>query len=239
MKFAPCAVIPVFNHHRELPRLIGELHRQGLAAIVVDDGSGPGTRSVLDELAAQYFGTLILIRHQKNRGKGAAVLRGLRAASEAGWTHVVQIDADGQHDPKEVQGLLELARKAPHALVSGVPQYDDSVPWTRYYGRWLTHLLVWLETLSCEIKDSMCGFRVYPVKETLAVAAREHIGARMDFDTEAMVRLYLAGAPVHFLPVSVRYPEDGSSNFRMLRDNARMTWLHLRLIGGLLFRLKI
>lgn len=235
MSFAPCAVIPVFNHHGTLPRLVSVLRGQGLPVVLVDDGSGPATRAELEKLAAHDGVTLI--RHARNRGKGAAVLHGLAAAAERGWTHALQIDADGQHDPAAAEALLSLARAVPAALVSGKPHYDESVPRVRYYGRWLTHVLVWVETLSCELSDSMCGFRVYPVMETLAIADREHIGSHMDFDTEAMVRLFLSGVPVRFVPVAVHYPADGVSHFRMFRDNARMTWLHLRLLAGLPLRI--
>lgn len=234
MTFAPCAIIPVFDHHSALPRLVVRLREQGLPLILVDDGSGLATRTVLDDLA-ECEGVSIE-RFAENRGKGAAVMHGLESAARCGFTHAVQIDADGQHDAQEASALLALAREQPKALISGVPRYDDSVPLVRYYGRWLTHLLVWAETLSCDLTDTMCGFRVYPVAETLAVAERKRIGARMDFDTEAMVRLYLAGMPVKFFPVTVRYPADGISHFRMVRDNARMTWLHLRLLAGLPWR---
>lgn len=235
MTFVPCAVVPVYNHHSELPRLVRALRCQDLYVFLVDDGSGPRTRGVLDELARGDG--VMLIRHPRNRGKGRAVLEGIAVAAKAGFTHAVQIDADGQHDPAQAKELLALAREHPRALVSGRPRYDESVPWIRYYGRWLTHLLVWAETLSRDLTDSMCGFRVYPAAQTLAVASRETIGARMDFDTDIMVRLYLAGVAVKFVPVSVHYLADGVSHFRMLRDNLRMTWLHVRLLAGILLRL--
>lgn len=233
----PCALIPVYNHHQELPRLVAELAALGLPVLLVDDGSDEPARSVLERLAAENPQGLVLVRRERNEGKGAAVLAGLAAAGERGYTHAVQLDADGQHDAREADSLLALARERPDALVSGVPDYDESVPAVRYYGRWLTHLLVWVETLSREITDSMCGFRVYPIGATLALAHSRRLGRRMDFDTEVMVRLYFAGVPVRFRPVSVRYPAGGVSHFRLFRDNLRMTWLHLRLLAGLPLRL--
>lgn len=232
----PCALIPVYNHHDSLPRLVDALRAQSLPVILVDDGSNDITAETIDTLAAADTRVTVL-RHTENRGKGAAFLTGLEAAAKAGYTHVLQIDADGQHDPEQAGLLLDLANADEQALVSGMPAYDASVPAVRYYGRWITHLLVWLETWSREIKDSMCGYRVYPVAATLAAFANQPVGRRMDFDTEIMVRLFLSGTPVRFLPVDVRYPTDGLSNFRMLRDNLRMTWLHLRLLAGMPIRL--
>src|SRR5690606_17949432 len=82
---------------------------------------------------------------------------------ERGFSHALQIDADGQHDAADIPALLALAKANPEALVSGWPQYGDDMPRSRRYGRWITHFWVWIETLSLAIKDSMCGFRVYPL----------------------------------------------------------------------------
>lgn len=236
MHFRPCALIPTYNHHATLHALVASLRAQNLPVILVNDGSDRTTTRTIERLAGSDE-TVIVLHHRGNQGKGAAFLTGLRAAAKAGYTHAVQIDADGQHDPEQAARLLVLAEAEPNALVSGIPAYDESVPAIRYYGRWLTHLLVWLETCSCELKDSMCGFRVYPVATTLSVFASSRVGRRMDFDTEVMVRLFVSGTPVRFVPVSVSYPRDGLSNFRMLRDNLRMIWLHLRLLAALALRL--
>ena len=231
-----CALIPVYNHHRELERLVGRLIAQHLFVILVDDGSGAETRAALDALAAAHPHDIKLIRLDRNQGKGAAVLAGFAEAAAQGYTHALQIDADGQHDPADAAALLALAHKTPAALISGVPRFDDSVPRVRFYGRYLTHSLVWLETLSFAIPDSMCGFRIYPVAATLAVARHAHVGRHMDFDTDVMVRLYWNGTPVRFHPVAVHYPPDGISHFRMVADNALLTWMHIRLVGGMFIR---
>lgn len=236
MSIRPCALIPTYNHHATLPALVAALRAAGLPVILVNDGSDEVTTRTIESLA-KSDSAVTALHHRRNRGKGAAFLTGLNAAAAAGYTHAVQIDADGQHDPGQAGRLLALAKAEPHVLVSGMPAYDDSVPAIRYYGRWITHLLVWLETWSCALKDTMCGFRVYPVAATLSVFASAPVGRRMDFDTEVMVRLFVSGTPVRFVAVSVSYPRDGLSNFRMLRDNARMTWLHLRLLAGLPLRL--
>lgn len=236
MAFRPCALVPVYNHRESLNALVRALRAQDLPVILVDDGSNAATAAAIDLLSADDAGVRVL-RHERNRGKGAAFLTGLAAADRAGYTHVLQIDADGQHDPCEAVLLLEPARHEPGALISGTPRYDESVPAVRYYGRWITHLLVWLETCSRELRDSMCGYRIYPVAQTLRIFETRPVGRRMDFDTEIMVRLFFAGTPVRFVPVAVCYPDDGLSHFRMLRDNLRMTWLHLRLLAGLPGRL--
>lgn len=234
MSFRPCAVVPVYNHHTVLARIVASLRAEGLPVILVDDGSDAVTKSVLATLVTPGIEVLSL---PQNGGKGAAVLAGLARADAQGYSHALQVDADGQHDLADVRAMLKLAEEHPHQLISGTPRYDASVPKTRFYGRYLTHFLVWTATLSFTLKDSMCGFRVYPLSSVLKL--RDRIGARMDFDTDAMVRLYWAGTESLFLPTQVRYPEDGISHFRMLRDNLRMAWLHLRLNLGMLPRLPL
>jgi glycosyltransferase involved in cell wall biosynthesis len=235
MNFRPCALIPVFNHHRDIVRLTAALRAAGLPVILVDDGSDRTTAAILDQLAGDET-AVTLLRHTRNRGKGAAFLTGLETAAHARYTHALQIDADGQHDPAQTATLLALSRAEPEALISGTPNYDESVPAIRYYGRWITHLLVWLETGSRTLIDSMCGYRVYPIAITLHAFHTQSVGRRMDFDTEIMVRLYLMGTPVRFTPVTVHYPHDGVSHFRLLRDNLRMIWLHVRLLATLPWR---
>ncbi|MFV0276877.1 MAG: glycosyltransferase family 2 protein, partial [Parahaliea sp.] len=111
-----------------------------------------------------------------------------------------------------------------------------NVPALRYYGRYLTHLWVWINTLSLEISDAMCGFRIYPLTATLAVVEGSATGNRMDFDPEIMVRLHWAGVQVVEHPTPVTYPRDGISHFRGLRDNALISWMHTRLFFGMLWR---
>ena len=161
---------------------------------------------------------------------------GLRAAAEAGFSHAVQVDADGQHAIEDIPKLLAEAKRHPTALISGQPIYDDSIPRARLYGRWVTHIWVWIETLSLTLKDSMCGFRVYPLAPTLALAEQVLLGKRMDFDTEVMVRLYWQGNDSYFIPTRVTYPADGLSHFDALKDNLRISWMHTRLFFGMLPR---
>ncbi|CAO3423999.1 glycosyltransferase family 2 protein [Azospirillum doebereinerae] len=236
MTVKPCAVVPSRNHHKVLGAILATLRGRGLPVIVVDDGSDEPARSAIAAFHDPGNGVQVL-RLPTNGGKGAAVIAGLRLAAAQGYSHAVQVDADGQHDLGALDSLLDTAAAHPEALVSGRPLYDQSVPRARRIGRWLTHVWVWVETLSLRIADSMCGFRVYPVTATLDVADREPIGRRMDFDTEIMVRLFWRGVPVLHVPVRVAYPAGNTSNFRMLRDNWLLTVMHTRLCLTLLWRL--
>ncbi|WP_338569427.1 glycosyltransferase [Erwinia billingiae] len=232
--FSPCVVIPCYNHGAMMASVLARLTPFNLAVFIVDDGSDEATRLQLEPLRNAQ---VTLIRLAENQGKGAAVMRGLQVAAEAGFSHALQVDADGQHQIEDCPQMLAEARQHPQCLISGQPVYDDSIPTSRLYGRYITHFWVWVETLSFSIRDSMCGFRVYPLAPTLALATRHPIGQRMDFDTEIMVRLYWAGTPSRFIATRVTYPQDGVSHFDALHDNLRISWMHTRLFFGMLSRI--
>jgi glycosyltransferase involved in cell wall biosynthesis len=233
----PCVVVPVYNHEAALPETVEALRSLSLPCYLVDDGSRASAARVLDALAARESAWVTLLRHERNQGKGAAVATGWAAAQAAGYTHAVQVDADGQHAFSDIPKLLALAERQPRAVVTGIPVYDESVPKARLYGRYLTHVWVWINTLSLEIRDSMCGLRVYPLAETLAVWNSAHVSRRMAFDTDILVRLWWRGVPLLQVPTRVTYPADGVSHFDLLWDNVRITGMHARLFFGMLLRL--
>jgi predicted LPLAT superfamily acyltransferase len=236
MIFRPCAVIPTHNHYRDLPKVVKALRAHDLTVFLVDDGSSSPAREAVAALHAPEHGVEVF-RQAVNGGKGAAVIAGLRHAATVGFTHAVQIDADGQHDLSAIGSLVQTASDNPAALISGRPVYDASIPRGRLVGRWLTHVWVWIETLSLRIADSMCGFRVYPLAATLRVLDHAKVGQRMDFDTEIMVRLFWSGVATFQIPVRVTYPEGNTSNFRLLRDNWLISRMHTRLVLCMLLHL--
>jgi glycosyltransferase involved in cell wall biosynthesis len=238
-RFSVCIIIPFFDHPGAIEATVAAVARHGLPCLLIDDGSADGCRPLLQALARRESAWLQLVRLETNQGKGAGVMRGFELAAAAGHSHGLQVDADGQHDYADIPRLVEQARLHPQALVTGIPRYDGSVPGLRFYGRYLTHVLVWLETISLEIRDSMCGYRVYPLAPALASCRTHRIGRRMDFDTEIIVRMFWSGVRVICLPTRVTYPSDGVSHFRYVRDNARMLGLHLRLLAGMLPRLPL
>ncbi|RZF26462.1 glycosyltransferase family 2 protein [Paraburkholderia sp. UYCP14C] len=237
MKFAPCIVIPIYNHKDAIGATVANLAVHGLPIFVVDDGSDEPTRQVLAALALRYAQQMTLLHLPENGGKGAAVMAGLRAARAAGYTHALQIDADGQHDATDVPRFLDAARAEPGAVILGRPVYDDSVPKARLYGRYLTHVWVWIETLSLTIRDSMCGFRLYPLALACELIDSVRLPTRMDFDIEILVRLHWRRAAFRSIPTRVTYAADGVSHFDVLWDNVRISRSHTRLVFGMLWRL--
>ena len=228
-EFRPCAIVPSYRHVARLRNVTDALVALGLPVFLVDDGNAPEAAAVIAALADPQR-RVTVIRRDANGGKGAAIKTGFAAAHAAGFTHALQVDADGQHDLADAPAFLEKARAAPGAVICGAPRYDESVPKARKFGRYITHVCVWIETLSLDITDSMCGFRLYPLASTMRVVTRETIGDRMDFDTEIAVHLHWAGAPFVTQETGVVYPEGNVSNFDMLADNVRISWMHIRML---------
>ncbi|MNN06992.1 Undecaprenyl-phosphate mannosyltransferase [compost metagenome] len=200
----------------------------------MDDGSQPSCAAVLRSLAERPG--VALLRLEQNQGKGGAMLAGFAEAGRRGCSHVLQIDADGQHDTTDLPRFIAAARAHPSAVICGVPAYDESVPKARLYGRYATHIWVWINTLSLHLRDSMCGFRVYPLPPVLRLIDEETIGRHMDFDSEILVRLFWRQLPVEHLLTRVTYPSDGVSHFDVWRDNVRISCMHARLFFGVLWR---
>ncbi|MFY3457667.1 glycosyltransferase family 2 protein [Achromobacter xylosoxidans] len=229
-----CALIPVYNHGATVAAVHARLAALDLPCVLVDDGSAADCAAVLDTLAA--LPRTHLVRRAANSGKGAAVQDGLRAARDLGYSHVLQVDADGQHALDDVASFAQASLARPDAVICGAPLYGDDVPRSRLYGRWLTRLWVWINTLSLDIPDAMCGFRVYPLAPVLRVIDATQVGRRMDFDIAILVRLHWLGVPMAWLPTRVVYPKDGVSHFKALRDNLLISRMHARLFFGMLAR---
>ncbi|SBS62376.1 glycosyltransferase family 2 protein [Vibrio atlanticus] len=232
--YKACFLIPCFNHGETMPVVVSSLHHFELPIIIVDDGSELTTKQFLAPLVENSNVTLVTL--EQNQGKGGAVKAGIKRAQELGFSHAIQIDADGQHDLDALPALIEASQAKPQRLISGQPVYDDSVPKARLYGRYATHIWVWIETLSLSIKDSMCGFRAYPIDKTQTVLNKYDVGSRMDFDIEILVRLYWEGCDIDFIETRVIYPENGVSHFDALWDNVKISWMHTRLFFGMLPR---
>jgi glycosyltransferase involved in cell wall biosynthesis len=237
--FNAAVVIPVYNHKDAIGPTLARVLEHGYPVLLVDDGCDAECRDELIRLSRINGDGVKLLCLEQNGGKGAAVKAGLQALREAGFSHAVQIDADGQHDLDDLPRFIQCSRAAPRALVTGYPQYDASVPALRYYARYLTHIWVWINTLSLVIKDAMCGFRVYPLEQVVELLECEPCGNRMDFDPEVIVRWTWRGYPVVNLPTRVHYPLDGVSHFNAVKDNVLISGMHARLFFGMLWRLPV
>ncbi|WP_119343661.1 glycosyltransferase family 2 protein [Facilibium subflavum] len=231
-----CLIIPNYNHGKTLSSLLEKLSGYLLPCIVVDDGSDLYNKNLIASAASRH-NWVEVITLPENYGKGGAVMAGFLKASKRGFSHVIQIDADAQHAASDIEKFIALSKKCPQAVISGQPVYDQSVPKSRLHGRKITNFFVMLEIWSTKLVEAMCGFRIYPLvvlAKTMAKYQHHPVPWRMEFDIEILVKLYWEDVDIIYIPTRVTYPEDGLSHFKLWRDNLRISWLHTRLLCGMI-----
>jgi glycosyltransferase involved in cell wall biosynthesis len=234
-------LIPTYNTGPKVLETVRGARAQWSPVRVVVDGSTDGTAQALRELAAGDPGLHVDVL-DTNQGKGAAVLHGLREALAHGFTHVLVMDADGQHPADLIPAFMQASAARPEAMILGRPVFDASAPLIRVRGRRLSNWCTHLETLHAGIGDSLFGFRVYPIAALVRVMAGQPFMRRFDFDPEAAVRLVWHGVKPINIDAPVRYlsaAEGGVSHFNYLRDNVLLTFMHLRLLLEFLLRLPV
>ncbi len=231
-------MIPLYNHGGTVRQVAEGVLAQGFDLLVVDDGSDDGGAKNLAGLP------LILVRHECNRGKGAAILTGLARAEAMGKTHLLTIDADGQHDPNDIASILKVQEQDPQAIVVGKRDFQPIfVPWGSRFGRQFSNFWLRVQT-GCRLGDVQSGFRSYPVAVLRQLRLRQSGYA---FEVEVLVKAAWGGVPLRDAPISVYYPPGHQriSHFDLWRDNLRLTllnshltmrsflpWPHRKLVGG-------
>ncbi len=232
-------LIPSYNPGPKVFETVRAARAHWAPVWVVVDGSSDDSPARLASMAAEDPDLRVLVLPE-NRGKGAAVLHGLCEARAQGFTHALTMDSDGQHPPESIGQFMAASIAAPAAMILGEPMFSADAPRLRVNGRKISNWWANLETLWLGIHDSLFGFRVYPIEPLVAVMQRQPWMRRFDFDVEAVVRLCWRGVVPINLPAAVRYfaaAEGGVSHFNYWRDNALLTWMHIRLICGFAWRL--
>jgi glycosyltransferase involved in cell wall biosynthesis len=226
--FRPCILIPTYNNPRTIRDVVLAVKAILSDVVVVDDASGEENRREVEKLGQE--GLALVTRREKNGGKGAAVKTGFSFAQAHGFTHALQVDADGQHALEDIQKFLEVARDQPDAVILGQPIFDETAPTHRKILRQVTIFWTRREVGDDRVGDPLCGFRLYPLAPSIATNT---IGDRMDFDPEIVVRLSWMGLSFIHIPTKVRYftaAEGGVSHWRAFEDNWLIAKMHTRLM---------
>ena len=215
-------VIPVYNNVRSLREVVLRALKVHDAVMVVDDGSTDGGIDTLEGLDVHVQ------QHPTNRGKGAAILTAAKVARRLGMTHMVTIDADGQHDPADFKQFVPLVKRAPHAVVVGKRDFCTvDVPGLSRFGRQFSNFWFRLQTGQA-IGDTQSGFRCYPLAVLEKLKLREK---RYAFEVEVLVKAAWAGIKLREVNIAVFYPpqRERISHFRLFRDNFQLSLLNTRL----------
>jgi len=218
----PIVVIPVYNHGATLRGVVEKALQVHTAVMVVDDGSTDGGGENLSGLDVHR------VRHSRNFGKGAAILSAAKEAKKLGMTHMVTLDADGQHDPNDLHLFISAMNRSPEAIVVGKRNFETGyVPAGSRIGRRISNFWLWVETGRL-LGDTQSGYRGYPVEMLTALKLRER---RYAFENEVLAKGAWAGFQLLEVNISTFYPadEDRVSHFHLLKDNVRLSLLNARL----------
>ncbi|MEI8078998.1 MAG: DUF2062 domain-containing protein [bacterium] len=217
-------VIPVYNHTASIRDVVERTLAVHPQVLVVDDGT------TLGSVAAALAGVAGLrqLRFPRNRGKGAAIRAAARAAQDLGMTHLITLDADGQHDPADLRRFLAEIQAHPAALIVGTRNFaTPHVPFASRFGRSFSNFWFRVQT-GMIATDTQSGFRAYPLNLFDALTLRENGYA---FEVEVLVNAAWSGVSIRELPVAVHYPPPAEriSHFHARRDNVRISMLNTRL----------
>lgn len=233
-------LIPSYNTGKLLKKTLAEALQEWRPVWVIIDGSDDGSELLLKPLQEQYGDALVVMVLAENQGKGATILKGISQARDAGFTHVLTMDADYQHPASFIKKYMQLSMDQPKYMLLGKPRFDESAPMIRVQGRRISNWWANLETMGWGIDDSLFGMRVYPIADLIAVMHSTRWARRFDFEPEIAVRMAWRRVPVINIATPVRYisaQDGGVSQFKYGRDNVLLTGMHIRLFFGFLWRL--
>jgi glycosyltransferase involved in cell wall biosynthesis len=203
-------IIPAFNAQNTIGSLIAEARAHFASVIVIDDGSTDQTREI-----ASNSGAIVLF-HDHNRGKGAALKTGLRHARSLAIARTVTMDADGQHLVPEAARLGAIDFEG---LVLAVRDLKAAgAPWPNQAANAFARGFLSMVTMR-RLRDTQCGLRVYPVAATLDLDVEEDGFA---FETVVLLRAIWAKIPLYFADARVVYPPNRTTTFDANRDPWRI-----------------
>jgi glycosyltransferase involved in cell wall biosynthesis len=218
-----CVVAPVYNHSQTIIE-VARGARQFLPVIAVNDGSTDDTPRLLEAESG-----ITVVHLTPNQGKGAALRAGFAKAEQLGFTHVISIDADGQHPTSALPGFIAACQKHPDALISGVRDLRlANAPWSRRLTNALSTFWFKFET-GADLRDTQCGYRVYPLGGLRPFQVR---AGGYAFELELLAKAAWAGIPILGHPIQADYsaPTSQLSHFKPLRDFMRIAAVHARLV---------
>jgi len=209
-----CGIIAAYNAQETIAGVVTGVRRHLETVIVVDDGCTDGTA----EAARRAGAEVILLR--KNRGKGHA-LRVLFAEARArGFSAVIAIDADGQHDPDDIRSFLQAHCDYPEAVITGSRMEEpDQIPRSRHNSMLVGGFFISLAANQF-IEDTQCGFRLYPLSviESISLLKERYVT-----ETEILIKAGDSGREIRSLPITVLYPPGCPTHFRSFRDVAAIS----------------
>ena len=227
-----CVLIPTYNNHKTLKRVIDGVLEYTNQIIVINDGSTDSTSEILKDYQNQF----IVIELSENKGKGNALRIGFKTAREKGYHYALTIDSDGQHFPHDIPNFItELEQKNKPVLIIGSRQMEqDGIPKKSSFGNKFSNFWFWFET-GIKLNDTQSGYRLYPLK----FIPKKFWTNKFEFEIEIIVRTAWKGIEVTNIPIDILYdPNERVSHFRPFQDFTRISILNTFLVFLTIFYIK-
>lgn len=225
-----CVIIPTFNNHKTLKRVVDDVLNYTLDIIIVNDGSTDSTSEILSN-----YPQITQIHLEKNKGKGNALKFGFRKAKELGFEHAITIDSDGQHFPEDIPIFIEYLKQEGEILLIGSRNMaQEGVPKKSSFGNKFSNFWFWFETGN-KLEDTQSGFRLYPLQKI----PNRFFTDKFEFEIEIIVRSAWNGTRVKNIPIQVLYDmSERVSHFRPFKDFTRISILNTVLVTIAIFYIK-
>ncbi|PVX44561.1 glycosyltransferase involved in cell wall biosynthesis [Flavobacterium sp. 103] len=221
-QYKVCVIIPTYNNHKTLKRVLDSVLQYTSNVIVVNDGSTDTTVQILET-----YPNLVQIHHPKNSGKGMAIRNGFKKALELNYNYAITIDSDGQHFASDIPNFIDtLGANSDELLIGCRNMTQENVPKKSSFGNKFSNFWFWFETGN-KLEDTQSGFRMYPLRKI----PRRYFTNKFEFEIEVIVRSAWKGIPVRNIPVQVLYdPAERVSHFRPFKDFTRISILNTVLV---------
>jgi glycosyltransferase involved in cell wall biosynthesis len=230
-KLKTCVIIPTYNNHKTLQRVIDGILNFTQNILVVNDGSTDTTEEILKQ-----YPNVIQIRIEKNQGKGNALRQGFKKAIELHYEYAITIDSDGQHYPDDIPVFLDALEEQinPILIIGNRNMGQDGIPKKSSFGNNFSNFWFWFET-GIKLDDTQSGYRLYPLK----YIPKNYFTKKFEFEIEVIVRTAWKGIPVKNVPIKILYDSNERvSHFRPFKDFTRISILNTILVVITLFYIK-
>jgi glycosyltransferase involved in cell wall biosynthesis len=222
-----CVIVPTYNNHKTLARVLDSVLEYTTNVIVVNDGSTDSTREIL-----KNYSNLTQIHHPKNAGKGTALQNGFKKALELNYDFAITIDSDGQHFASDIPSFInEINVNGEVLLIGSRNMTQENVPKKSSFGNKFSNFWFWFET-GIKLEDTQSGYRSYPLQKI----PKNYFTNKFEFEIEVIVRAAWKGIAVKNIPVQVLYdPTERVSHFRPFKDFTRISILNTILVAIAIF----
>jgi glycosyltransferase involved in cell wall biosynthesis len=223
-------VIPTYNNRNTLRCVVEDGLKTGLTILVVNDGSTDGGPNTIDDLRVERLNL------PKNKGKGVAIQAAAKWAQENNFSHIITMDADGQHSANDIPKFVEKIKENPLSIVLGARDFaSTNTPESSKFGCKFSNFWVRVST-GISVSDSQSGFRAYPVDAILRIRC---FSRRYNYEVEILVKGIWSGLEVQSVNIAVDYNSNiiEASHFRPFVDNARISLTYTYLVTRNLFPL--